>query len=280
MRVLNIGSCLVVGFNCVIFWGKRRTTTYKCLMSLSQPTFFVSNCLPPLSPFPPNESSNSNSKNVPMEEIDVSSRGSTTDLSSPMENPFRGNNGHPPRRGHRRSNSDVPLGFSDMIQSSPQLVPISGHGVLDKGANITESSRTDNSIGIKRQGTGGVGIGQRKLEGEVVDELDPRHDTSYKGRVKRSAAGDVALPFRHCRSLSMDSGIGNFHFGDSSPNSRTSFRNLVDHPSPSNSLSNINSTNISSDLGHGEFSDAELKKIMGDERLAEIAISDPKQAKR
>jgi hypothetical protein len=34
------------------------------------------------------------------------------------------------------------------------------------------------------------------------------------------------------------------------------------------------------DFGNGEFSGAELKKIMANEKLAEIALADPKRAKR
>lgn len=301
--------------------------------SLSQPTFIANNCLPPLSPFPPSESSfassNSNLKNMSMEEIDVSSRGSATGLSSPRENPFRGNSGLPPRRGHRRSNSDVPLGFSAMIQSSPQLVPISSQGVLGQTANTREKSGNDISVRLKKLEMETVSygkncaeeIGERKSEGEVVDNLfdslmdldhvDPlnssgangkdkgtivsgtkitvgdssnyesesvlRHGTSSSERVKKNAA--VAPQLRHYRSLSMDSGIGNFHFGDSSPNLQTSLCNRADQLSPSNSLSE-NSANVNLDFGHGEFNEIELKKIKADERLAEIAISDPKRAKR
>ncbi|KAI3460373.1 hypothetical protein Pfo_017036 [Paulownia fortunei] len=303
--------------------------------SLSQSTFFANNCLPPLSPLPPSESSlassNSSLKNISMEEVDVSSRGSATGLSSPRENPFCGNNGLPPRRAHRRSNSDVPLGFSTMIQSSPQLLPISGQGIFGRTANIRENSGNDKPIALKRQEMDTVsygkscveGIGERKSEGEAVDNLFgsmmnldhvdalnssgadekdkdtivsgtkisggdssnsesesvSRHGASSRERVKRIAAGDIAPQLRHYRSLSMDSGIGNFHLGDSSPKLQTSLCCRADQLSPSNSLSQ-NSSKINVDFGHGEFNEVELKKIVADERLAEIAISDPKRAKR
>ncbi|KAL7085998.1 hypothetical protein ACP275_14G311500 [Erythranthe tilingii] len=238
-------------------------------MSSSQPTFFGNNCLPPLSPFIPNESplvsSNSNLNNVFVEETDVSSRGPTTGLSSPREYLFFGNNinSHPPRKGHRRSNSDVPLGFSAMIQSSPQLVPISRHEIL------CSTTGNNNPIGLKRQEMDGVGYGiGKKSEGEVVDELFDANDKESLSRQNRSSRV-VTSQFRHCRSLSMD---GNFRFGDSSGN-------RVDQLSPRNSLSE-NSARIGLEFGHGEFSEIELKKIMSDERLAEIAVSDPKRAKR
>ncbi|KAK4434593.1 bZIP transcription factor 18 [Sesamum alatum] len=251
-----------------------------------------------------------------MEETDVSSRGPAVGQPSPRGNPFRSNNGLPPRRGHHRSNSDVPLGFSAIIQSSPQLAPISSHGSLGRTADMGENSGTDKPVGLKRRemdtvryGKNSVdGIGGRKSDGEVVDglfdsvmDLDhvyglnsfgaedkdkdtittgtkisggdssnsesetvSRHCTSSNGRVKRSAAGDISPQFRHHRSLSMDSGFGNFHFGESSP---------------SNSLDE-KSAKINLDFGEGGFSETELRKIMADERLAEIAVSDPKRAKR
>ncbi|KAI3464869.1 hypothetical protein Pfo_021532 [Paulownia fortunei] len=303
--------------------------------SFSQPTFFANNCLPPLSPLPPSESSlassNSNLKDVSMEEIDVSSRGPPMPPSFPREIFFRGSDNLPPRRGHRRSNSDVPLGFSAIIQSSPQLVPISGQGTMERMANVRETSGIDKPIGLKRRemdtvsyGKSSVGgIGNIKSEREVVDglfnsllnldhvdalnstgaedkdkdstfsgtkisggessniesESVSKHGTSSREGVKRSATGDIAPPARHYRSLSMDSAMGSFRLGDESPKLQTSLCNRVDHLSPSNSVGE-NSAKPNLDFGHGEFNDVELKKIMADERLAEIALSDPKRAKR
>lgn len=251
--------------------------------SLSQPTFAVNNCLPPLSPFPPSESPlpspSSNLKNLTMEEIE-------------RENPFRGNSGLPPRRGHRRSNSDVPLGFSAMIQSSPQLVPISSFGIP---GSMTDKTGNETLKKLEME------MGERKSEGEVVDnlfdslmDLDRVHSLNSSGGNSKdkdhttfngsnyeseSVLRQGGPQFRHYRSLSMDSGIGNFQFGDSSPNLQTSFSNRADQLSPSNSISG-NSGNVALDFGHGEFNEIELKKIKADDRLAEIAVSDPKRAKR
>lgn len=260
--------------------------------SSSQPTFFTNNSLPPLSPLPPSESSmlssNSNLKDVSMEEIDVSSRG-------------------PPRRGHYRSNSDVPLGFSAMIMSSPQLVPISSQGTLPR----TEASGNDNKLKKREMDYGGTC--DIKPEGEVVDEVfnswmnfdeiralnsggvegkdklstiiggensNIRSEGVSREGVKRSATGDIAPPARHYRSLSMDSALGKFHSDDESAKLQaSSIGHRVDQISPSNSFKG-NSAQLNLDFGYGEFNDVELKKIMGDERLAEIAVTDPKRAKR
>ncbi|KAJ8540935.1 hypothetical protein K7X08_001751 [Anisodus acutangulus] len=282
--------------------------------SLSQPSIFANSCLPPLSPFPPIEplmvSPHSSLKDTSMEEVDVNSQGGPTAVYSftTRENTFRGSDGLPPRKGHRRSNSDVPLGFSAMIQSSPQLMPISGQKVL--GRAVSSNGKTDVE-----------GIGERKSRGEVTEELlfssmnleniealnssgteDRDKDsmvsgtkvsgcdssnneaesvlkgntiriqpTSLREGTKRSADANIAPAARHFRSLSMDSGIGSFHYGDESPN--------LPKLSPSNS-GNESSSKHNFDFGNADFSESEMKKIMADERLAEIAVSDPKRAKR
>ncbi|GER39885.1 basic-leucine zipper transcription factor family protein [Striga asiatica] len=48
--------------------------------------------------------------------------------------------------------------------------------------------------------------------------------------------------------------------------------------SPTNSV-DANSNAFSLEFGNGEFTGAELKKIMANEKLAEIALSDPKRAR-
>lgn len=259
--------------------------------SMSQPPLFGNPGLPPLSPYPPSESSNSNFKNLPMEEMDVSSLVSPAALPSPRENPFRGNNaGLPPRKGHRRSNSDVALGFSAMIQSSPQLMPISSQEASGRAIN-TPPPKTRDLGEIKPEGeavnellaslmnmdalngSGGDGKDKDSIsssskmsggDGSSDSENATRHCAISRERGKRSAVEDIVPLYRHTRSLSMDSGIGKFLFSDMSP---------------SNSL-NENLARVSLDVGHGGFSEAELKKISADERLAGIAMSDPKKVKR
>ncbi|KAI5656143.1 hypothetical protein M9H77_24936 [Catharanthus roseus] len=310
--------------------------------SSSQPQFFSNNCLPPLSPLHHSESSlasSSSIKDVSMEEMDVSSQGPASVGSSyRCENAFRGNfESLPPRKGHRRSNSDVPLGFNAMIQTSPQLVPISGQGVLGKSSSGNNKFALDKPIRLQMLEMDTFsdtknhveGIGDRKLPGEVVEDLfqsymnlektdrfsgsssgsidkgstfsstkrsggnitnnegeniSKRNDPAIEGMdaregIKRSAAGDIAPTPRHFRSLSVDSAFGNLNFGDESPKFPPSSGNGIGQFSPSN-LMNENMAKLSLDYGNGEFSDAEVKKIMSDERLAEIALSDPKRAKR
>jgi hypothetical protein len=78
--------------------------------------------------------------------------------------------------------------------------------------------------------------------------------------IKRNAAGEpVAAPAgRHARSLSMDSLMGKLSFsGNGGEPGRFSL-----------------------EFGGGEFTPAEMKRIMADEKLAEMALADPKRVKR
>lgn len=97
--------------------------------------------------------------------------------------------------------------------------------------------------------------------------------------MKRSAVGDIAPTTRHYRSISMDSFMGKMNFGDESPKMPPFPGAGPGQLSPSNSIDE-NANTFSLEFGNGEFSGAELKKIMENEKLAEIASSDPKRAKR
>ncbi|GAA0171970.1 DNA-binding transcription factor [Lithospermum erythrorhizon] len=306
--------------------------------STSQPPFFSNNCLPPLSPSPHSESLNSCFKDVSLEEIDVSSQGASAyaPAYTRENNAFRGNESLPPRRGHRRSSSDtVPLAFSSIIQSSPQLVPISGQRGVQYARD--DGSVKDMPILLQRKEmdvkcefkSNAEGMGERKSDGEVIDELfnsymnldvmnawnsslnerkvkdstvtatkasgsessntetesvsrgniANSHGTSSREGVKRSAATDIAPSTRHFRSRSMDSAFGSLNLDDEPSKLQASLGIHVNQLSPGNSVSeDPGACNL--EFGNGEFSEAELKKIMSDERLAEVAISDPKRAKR
>ncbi|KAK6946358.1 Basic-leucine zipper domain [Dillenia turbinata] len=115
--------------------------------SLSQPSFFDS--LPPLSPNPI-------FKDSPV--IPVSDQVSVE--------------AQPPRKQHRRSNSDIPFGFSTLIQLSPPLIPSRGPVGLERSASVRENLSLVKPVQlIKRELNGNEGMGERKCEGEVVDDL-------------------------------------------------------------------------------------------------------------
>lgn len=279
--------------------------------SLSQPSFFSFDHLPPLSPSTFRESTQSSVLNdLHMEDRD---KGSNSQVA------LHSNEGLPPRRGHRRSSSDVPLGF--MIQSQP-LPPQHGNN-KDKPAQLILKKECDwGGVG----NTSIDGSSERKPEGEVVDDLfsaymnldnidalnsssmeDKDMDSRVSGtrtndssenevesgvhgassvntierreKGKRSAPGDIAPAPRHFRSLSMDSFMGSLNFSDESPRLPPSPGIRSAQHSPSNSFDG-NTNKFSLEFGNGEFSSAELKKIMASEKLAEMAMVDPKRVKR
>lgn len=289
--------------------------------SLSQSSFFSFDHLPPLSPSVFRESGIpvSGSNEVPLEDKDGGLRGI--------------NEGLPPRRGHRRSRSDVVLGFDSGGQSSvSQFVgkEKEKEKEKEKPAQLVLKRELDWGGGGSGNG-GGEGGGERKSGDSVVDDLfsaymnldnldalnsssmedkdmdsrasGTRTNDSSENEVessiagnshgihgatsrnlaeksgKRSAPGDLVPTARHFRSLSMDSFMGNLNFSDDSPKLPPSPGIRSAHHSPSNSFDG-NTSQFSLEFANGDFSPAELKKIMENEKLAEIAVSDPKRVKR
>lgn len=316
--------------------------------SLSQPSFFSLDSLPPLSPSPFRETSSGSAEGLSSstENRDGCS-GSNLMLPPSSGSSLHINEGLPPRKMHRRSISDIPFGFNNLMQSSsqpPPSAPVGGQGGLErtlsggefpgsgKPAELVkmESSwaKASDSTNDVKEGTG------KKSEPEVVDDFfstymnletieafnssvkknrnnEKRDDMDSRasnartngfessdneaessldesscngGRgegLKRRASGEVAPTTRHYRSVSMDSGfmMGKLQFGDESPKLP---------PSPStgmgqlslNNNNNKDATTFNLEFRNGEFNAAELKKIMANEKLTEIALADPKRAKR
>ncbi|GMI78552.1 DRINK ME-LIKE, basic leucine-zipper 29 [Hibiscus trionum] len=314
--------------------------------SLSQPTFFSLDGLPPWCPPPypdpsPLSLSDPASNDVSMEERVVNSNVRSS-LPSPVaggSNEFliKESSSLPPRKGHRRSNSDVPLGFSTMIQSSPQLVPIGqfqgGIGSFGAGKPIQLVKRE--SEWKKDCGSNVEVSGERKSEGDIADDLfnaymnlenletlnssgtedkdldskasgtktygcessDNEVDSTInkhpitkqgmssgvlnekrEGVNKRRAAGDIAPTVRHYRSVSMDSYMGSLQF-DEDTLKIPPLENHGNHHSPGSSA-DANSSKFNFEIGSNEFNESELKKIMENEKLAEMASVDPKRVKR
>jgi hypothetical protein len=115
--------------------------------------------------------------------------------------------------------------------------------------------------------------------GNSVQRTGPNSSAEKREGIKRSAGGDIAPTNRHYRSVSMDSFMGKLNFNDESPKLPPSPGTRPGQMSPSNSIDG-NSAAFSMEFGNGEFSGAELKKIMANEKLSEIALADPKRAKR
>ncbi|XP_010530317.1 PREDICTED: probable transcription factor PosF21 isoform X2 [Tarenaya hassleriana] len=302
--------------------------------SLSQPSFFSLDSLPPFSPTPFKEPSISpttgeiGSKDVSMD--DKSGPTSRSNETAAITDKL------PPREGHRRSNSDIPLGYSGMIHSSMQSVHLGNMGILD--GIVPGSSTEEKPIQlVKREsewsGDGksvAEGTGERKLEGELADDLvsaymnldiiaplssgateekdlgsrasgsktnggdgsDNEVESCVNGNafgpssssaasqrregIKRTASGDIVPSGRHQRSVSMDSYMGGFIFDEETLKASPQLGN---QQLPSES-GDWRLKNLNFEFPRGEFSEAELKRIMDDEKLTEIASSDPKRAKR
>ncbi|KAJ0428481.1 putative transcription factor bZIP family [Helianthus annuus] len=217
----------------------------------------------------------------------------------------------PPRKTHRRANSDIPFGFSTILQSSPPLLPLRGFKSVDGSGSL----RTNVKREANWEKTGG------ESNGEVVDDLlssyinlnghgklnsfrtenggdssDNEATSSViggannvqrlemcsvsdkKDGLKRSAGGDIA-PTRHYRSVSMDSVMGKMNFVDESIKLLPSPGGQIGKSSSSDAV-DANSDTFSLEFGNGVFNGAELKKIMASENLAEMALTDPKRVKR
>ncbi|KAL4282340.1 hypothetical protein GQ457_03G030610 [Hibiscus cannabinus] len=179
----------------------------------------------------------------------------------------------PPRRGHRWSCGDFPLGSSAMIQSLPQTNSIGNLGVeepirsrkreladdLFNAYMSLENIETLNSSGTEDKDLDSRGSGKKTYGGESSDnEVESSvngHGMSFgvsiekNEGIKRTAAGDIAPTLFK----------GNLQFYDESRKRNRGVRRST---------------------GSSEFNEAELKKIMENDNLAEIASVDPKRAKR
>ncbi|CAA7399629.1 unnamed protein product [Spirodela intermedia] len=138
--------------------------------------------------------------------------------------------------------------------------------------------------------TNGAESSENETEGSVnesdssLQQLKEGGNPSVEKKegVKRRAIGDPGQSTnssRHSRSISMDSFMDKINFADDSPNLSPSPVIKAGQHSRNSSLDESAKT-FDFELGNGEFSGPELKKIMANERLAEIASSDPKRAKR
>ncbi|RWW33818.1 hypothetical protein BHE74_00011537 [Ensete ventricosum] len=255
--------------------------------SLSQPLAFDS--LPHLTPPPPP---------LLLDPMMVDDRPPVARTPGPRD-------GLPPRRAHRRSNSDIPFGLplpsppaaqpplhqrpapspkqpeascveDDLIITYMDSFDTLNSGTEEKQEDVVESSRLSGTR------TSGADSSENEAESSVNESGgDGSCGRERKEGNKRSAVGDLtAMNPRHRRSLSMDSSFtGKLHFGDESPKFPASPGNQTGQLSRSGSMDETMNT-FSLEFGNGEFSNSEMKKIMADEKLAEMALADPKKVKR
>ncbi|KAH0449048.1 hypothetical protein IEQ34_022848 [Dendrobium chrysotoxum] len=162
---------------------------------------------------------------------------------------------------------------------------ISAYMNLDS-LDTLNSSGTDDRNDLDSRASGSKTTGAESSENEAESESSMNEGLSRMGkrkdRNKGSAVGDPAMNYmapRHCRSVSMDSFMGKLNFGDQLPKPPPSPGSRSAQHSRNGSVDGTTGT-FSLEFGNGEFTGAELKKIMANEKLSEIAMSDPKRAKR
>ncbi|KAF8727922.1 hypothetical protein HU200_018490 [Digitaria exilis] len=197
----------------------------------------------------------------------------------------------PPRKQqvtHRRSRSDVAFGYFQPLLPPPSpKMESGGWGLQASGAAATGDELfnaymsmegmdglNNNSDGDSRGSSGMRTNGADSSENESEDYgggggggggADSQFllwgDAGGASKKKRNAAGEPAAApppvARHARSLSMDSLMGKLSFS-----------------------ANGEPGKFSLEFGGGEFTPAEMKRIMADEKLAEMALADPKRVKR
>lgn len=162
---------------------------------------------------------------------------------------------------------------------------ISAYMNLDN-LDALNSSGTEDKNDLESRASGSKTNGAESSENEAESESSMNEGLSRTGemkeRNKRCAVGDPGMntmPPRHCRSVSMDSFMGKLNLCDQLPKLPPSPGSRPAQHCRSGSLEETSSA-FSLEFGNGEFSSAELKKIMANEKLSEIAMTDPKRAKR
>jgi hypothetical protein len=209
-------------------------------------------------------------------------------LSPPSSTPDARQLGLPPRKaGHRRSHSDTPFGFSQLSPPLPPPAPVKREALTppEVFTSDADDAAFDDLVNAYMD-----------LDGlDLLNSSEDRHDDrdSRASGTRESSENEVDSQStsaerkdggksRHCRSLSMDSFMGklNLAAGDESPK--------LPLPSPGAGLARTGSGSLQGgavalfdmEFANGEFTEAEKKKIMANERLAEIALTDPKRVKR
>ncbi|KAF6983835.1 hypothetical protein CFC21_001933 [Triticum aestivum] len=177
-----------------------------------------------------------------------------------------------PRKAHRRSCSDVPFGYfpppSPKTESGWGLPCAGGGGGGGGGDELFNAFMSmegmdglNSSDGDSRGSSMPPANGADSSENESEDYSGVESQVFLWGEAgrKRNAAGEpAAAATRHARSLSMDSLMGKLSF----------------------SANGGEPSKFSLEFGSGEFTPAEMKRIMADEKLAEMALADPKRVKR
>ncbi|CAH8369362.1 unnamed protein product [Eruca vesicaria subsp. sativa] len=246
--------------------------------SMSQPSsFFSFDSLPPLSPF--RDHNNNNNNHSPYTRCNSLVTGESC---------------LPPRKSHRRSNSDIPICFPPISGGESPTPYVKKEEAMDddlfsaymnlETIDALNSSETADENNVKNNGKD-----ESRASGGTSDDTEGDSSSvnyeSGDNTLKRRAigGGDIApTTNRHYRSVSVDSCfMEKFSFGEESslkpPLSPGTVSRKV---SPTNSVVDGGAAAFSIEFKNGEFTAAEMKKIMANDKLTEMAMSDPKRVKR
>ncbi|KAG0524246.1 hypothetical protein BDA96_07G194200 [Sorghum bicolor] len=255
--------------------------------SLSQPLFFSLDSLPLPPPLPPYADLGAAPPAIPPSPPPSTS----SDPHPPPPPPL----GLPPRRaGHRRSQSDIPFGFAQLSPPLPPPAPVKREVTTAADGCRSDGGGDDAALyDLVNSYMDLDGLDPLNSSEDRHEDRDSRASGTRAGSAAESSENEAESQStsvdrkdggksRHCRSLSMDSFMGklNFAAGDESPK--------LPLPSPGGSLTRSGSGSMEGgavalfdmEFANGEFTDSEKKKIMANERLAEIALTDPKRVKR
>ncbi|KAJ7551466.1 hypothetical protein O6H91_06G016400 [Diphasiastrum complanatum] len=168
----------------------------------------------------------------------------------------------PPRpRGHRRAHSDIAFRLPDDESFEPEL-----------GLHSPEMPTLSDEAGEN--------LFNLYIDMENISSSKGSISNAPLDRSSSEANGIPRPPVHHPRSLSMDGGLGDFN----SARGMTAGNNLAPQGSPrvrhKHSSSMDGSTPINHDLLTSVFESSDTKKAQADSKLAELALLDPKRAKR
>lgn len=221
--------------------------------SLSQPAFFSFDSLPPLSPSPYRDSP-SPSNSGPVSAVDVSMEERDANLQSLLLPPSHFGRGGsskvgeslPPRKAHRRSNSDIPFGLSTIMQSSPPLVPLKSPSGFEQSLFRDNSGAKPIQL-VKREtswdksGESNVeGMGERKPEGEVMDDLFSAYMNLDNLDTLNSSGTDDKQSMENREDLDSRASGTRTNGGDSSDNEATSCVNESGNGSYRQGINSLN----------------------------------------
>nr|GEZ30343.1 hypothetical protein [Tanacetum cinerariifolium] len=142
---------------------------------------------------------------------------------------------------------------------------------LDSRSNNIKANGSDI---IDNEATSSVIRSTKNMQrSRVCSVFDKREGT------KRSVGGDIAPMTRHHRRVSIDSALGKMNFIEESLKLPPSLGGQMGKIVSGDSVDpNVDTFNL--EFGYGMFNEAKLKKIMANENLVEMALTDPKSVKR